>query len=50
MESYETPTITELGSVADFTRGDIFAWQFDGMTLAEVIQSVQDGGHALGVS
>jgi hypothetical protein len=50
MESYQAPTITELGSVADFTRGDIFAWQFDGMTLAEVIQSVEDGGHALGVS
>lgn len=50
MESYEAPTITELGSVADFTRGDTFAWQFDGMTLAEIIQNVQDGGHVLGVS
>ena len=28
--TYETPTITELGSVADFTRGDSFAWHWDG--------------------
>jgi hypothetical protein len=26
---YETPSITELGSVADFTRGDQFAWEWD---------------------
>jgi hypothetical protein len=30
MESYETPTITELGSVADFTRGDSVALDWDG--------------------
>jgi hypothetical protein len=28
--NYETPTITELGSVADFTRADRFAFAFDG--------------------
>lgn len=28
--TYETPTITELGSVADFTRADSFALHFDG--------------------
>jgi hypothetical protein len=27
---YDTPTIIRLGSVADFTRGDSFAWDFDG--------------------
>lgn len=31
--TYETPTITELGSVADFTRADSFAWDFDGRWL-----------------
>ena len=29
--TYETPSITELGSVADFTRGDSFAWAWDGL-------------------
>ena len=28
--NYETPTITELGSVADFTRNDVWALDFDG--------------------
>ena len=50
VEKYETPTIEVLGTVAEFTRGDRFAWQFDGMSLAEVIQNVLDGGHALGTS
>jgi hypothetical protein len=27
---YETPSITELGSVADFTRADRWAFDFDG--------------------
>ena len=29
--NYETPTITDLGSVADFTRADSFAVRFDGL-------------------
>ena len=29
--AYESPTISDLGSVDDFTRGDNFAWQFDNM-------------------
>ena len=29
--NYETPTITELGSVADFTRNDRWALDFDGL-------------------
>jgi hypothetical protein len=28
--TYETPTITELGSVADFTRADSLALDYDG--------------------
>jgi hypothetical protein len=31
--TYETPAITELGSVADFTRADSFAIDFDGRLL-----------------
>jgi hypothetical protein len=31
--TYETPAITELGSVADFTRADSFAFAFDGRLL-----------------
>lgn len=30
MPTYETPTITELGSVAEFTRRDTLAFDFDG--------------------
>jgi len=30
MQEYETPTITELGSVADFTRADVIGRLFDG--------------------
>jgi hypothetical protein len=41
--NYEAPRITELGSVADFTRGDKFAWQFDGMSIAEAIHQVRPG-------
>ena len=29
--TYETPTITDLGSVADFTRADTWALRFDGL-------------------
>lgn len=50
MEKYEAPSIEVLGTVAEFTRGDRFAWQFDGSSLAEVIQNVLNGGHALGTS
>jgi len=28
-----SPTVTELGSIADFTRADSFAWDFDGRFL-----------------
>jgi hypothetical protein len=31
--TYEAPTITELGSVADFTREDRWAWDHDGWLL-----------------
>jgi len=30
MQEYETPTITELGSVADFTRAEVPGRNFDG--------------------
>jgi hypothetical protein len=30
MSTYETPAITELGSVADFTRGAGNDWNWDG--------------------
>ena len=30
MSTYETPAITELGSVADFTQGSGTNWQYDG--------------------
>lgn len=40
---YEAPRIEELGTVADFTRGDKFAWKFDGMSLAEAITQLIDG-------
>ena len=33
MSNYETPAIIELGSVADFTRGDNLALDFDGQFL-----------------
>lgn len=32
-KTYDTPTITELGSIADFTRADSFAVAFDGKFL-----------------
>jgi hypothetical protein len=49
MREYQSPEIIELGSIADFTRGDTFAWQLDGMTFAEVIQNAHDG-NGLGTS
>jgi hypothetical protein len=33
MTSYETPTITELGTVEEFTRADRWALAFDGVLL-----------------
>ena len=33
MSSYEKPTVTELGSVADFTRGDGFRGDHDNITF-----------------
>jgi hypothetical protein len=32
MAEYETPTIVELGSVAEFTRGDDFGFDYDSQT------------------
>lgn len=32
MADYEAPTITELGSVADFTRADLYAPGFDSLS------------------
>lgn len=43
--NYEAPSIVELGTVADFTRGDTFAWEFDGMSLSQAINHLIDGGH-----
>jgi hypothetical protein len=37
MSNYEAPAITELGTVADFTRGDTFAWAFDGFRSEHVL-------------
>lgn len=31
MSEYEAPMITEIGSIADLTRGDSLNWDFDGM-------------------
>lgn len=31
MSNYQSPSIVELGTVADFTRNDTLAWDFDGM-------------------
>ncbi len=33
MTTYETPSVTELGSVADFTHADRWALNFDGFLL-----------------
>ncbi len=33
MTQYERPTITELGSVADFTRGDGFRGEHDSLSF-----------------
>jgi hypothetical protein len=44
MTSYEQPTIEELGSIEAFTRGEKFAWELDGMTLAEALGHVAHGG------
>jgi hypothetical protein len=33
MSTYETPTITELGTVEEFTRADRWALSFDGVLL-----------------
>lgn len=35
--TYETPSITELGSVADFTRGDSFAMAWDGLFSSHIL-------------
>jgi hypothetical protein len=37
MTTYEAPAITELGSVADFTRGDHFAWHWDGFFSSHLL-------------
>lgn len=41
--TYEAPQITELGSIAEFTRGDKPAIAFDGSTLADLIDAVLAG-------
>lgn len=33
MSNYESPTITELGSIADFTRGEGFRGNHDSVTF-----------------
>jgi hypothetical protein len=43
MREYQSPEIVELGSIADFTRGDTFAWQLDGMTFAELLHNALNG-------
>jgi hypothetical protein len=51
--NYEAPTITELGTVAEFTRGDKFAIKFDGMSLAEAVSQLIQGaslGDVIGTS
>jgi hypothetical protein len=35
--TYETPAIIELGSVADFTRGNSFALAWDGLFSSHII-------------
>lgn len=35
--NYETPTISELGSVAAMTRGDDFALKWDGFHNAHIL-------------
>lgn len=47
-ESYEAPRVIELGSIAEFTRGDRFAWKFDGSNLAEIVSNMHEHGHAIG--
>jgi hypothetical protein len=42
--TYETPTIIQLGSVADFTRGDSFAWEFDGFFSQHLLGNTPRGG------
>ena len=37
MSTYEAPAITELGSVADFTRGDTPAWAWDGLMAENIL-------------
>ncbi len=45
MVDYTPPAISELGTIADFTRGESFAWTLDGMTLSELVGHVIDGGN-----
>lgn len=44
MAQYEAPTITELGSVADFTRADALSIQFDGVLFHGKKAKPGDGG------
>jgi hypothetical protein len=43
MREYQSPEIIELGSIADFTRGDTFAWELDGMSFAELLHNALNG-------
>ena len=48
MRAYTRPRIEEIGTVEAFTRGENFAWQLDGMTLAEALHHVIIEGGDLG--
>jgi hypothetical protein len=37
MSTYEPPVVIELGSIADFTRGDNFAFALDGFFQAHFL-------------
>ncbi|MET0146550.1 MAG: lasso RiPP family leader peptide-containing protein, partial [Ilumatobacteraceae bacterium] len=37
MDKYEAPAIIELGSIADFTRGDTPAWRWDGIFAENIL-------------
>ena len=44
MKLYEAPRIDVLGTIEQFTRGEQFAWQLDGMSLSDALHHIIDGG------
>ena len=44
MKVYESPQIDVLGTIEQFTRGEQFAWQLDGMSLSDALHHIIDGG------